>query len=47
MRWIIDLNSFEVEADSKEEATEKAEAMLRDDVTLAFPISVIEDKDEG
>ena len=45
-RYIIDLNSFEVEAKSKEEAIRKAEAMLKEDITLAYPFGVVEDIEE-
>ena len=42
--WTIDLNSFQVEADTKEEAEELAIAHLSLDVRLAFPLSIIKEE---
>ena len=41
-KYWIDLNSFEVEAENEEEAKMKAEKMLKDDPSIAYPLDVNE-----
>ena len=38
--YVIDLNSFYVQARNVQEATAKAEEMLKEDISLAYPLSV-------
>jgi len=42
--WTVDLNSFEVETETKEEAIKKAAEKLKKDISLAMPFNVFESK---